>query len=276
MLSQGGETIVPYGVRAGILIVTMGLIVTLKLLDSHYRHFQKAASIRGRILEDRLNLNLTEDISFFYKLESWWRYVQALYYGFIALTFMLGVALLWNDRFLLIAVFLSAFLSGYLIYYINHENRALKFTELCDWSVDAKIAPQGTPIRITYTNLDPKDREQPDTFNIGWKLEKESTITKQESTEKQISQEAQDINAIHQEEIDLKYFENYDWLLETQKLEPGLYELEMFSAKSQLGKGFFRNLIADGNATSRLTIQITRAAKPETPVKLVVEKAGNP
>src|SRR5271169_6784431 len=71
LISQGGSSVVSFGVKAGILVATMGLIVTLKLLDTHYRRFQEAVSIRGRILEDRLNIDLTKDLSFFYALENW-------------------------------------------------------------------------------------------------------------------------------------------------------------------------------------------------------------
>lgn len=266
LLSQGGTSVVPLGVKAAILVATMGLIVALKLLDTHYRLFQKAASIRGRILEDRLNLDITNDISFFYGLEAWWWYVQVLYYAFVGLTFVLGLAILWGNALLIIGMLVAALVSCWLIWFINRE----KPTALEDWSVDNKIVSQGTPVRITYTNLNSGDRgDHPGKLRLWWNVKREAAMT-----------EAAFVKEESPVEVQLRYFENYDWLWETKEVNPGLYELAMFSPPIvQRGREALRMLVARIDApaawgpSSRLTIQVTKA-KPEEPVKVVLEKTG--
>ena len=225
LLSQGSVSI-PNEVKAGVLIVTMGLIVTLKLLDTHYRRFQRAASIRGRILEDRLNLDLTNDISFFYNLQRWWRYMQALYYGFIVLTTLLGFAILWDAPFSAVIIFIAALISGMLIHFIGAEKQDIITLE--DWSIDMKIVPVGLPVRITYTNLNPEDCKEKSEHLIGWNVTNTS-VTASDSVENKSEDEEFPKNCREKANVGLKYFENYDWLWETVNVKPGLYELEMYS-----------------------------------------------
>ncbi len=207
LISQGGSSVVSVGVKAGILVATMGLIVTLKLLDTHYRRFQQAVSIRGRILEDRLNIDLTKDLSFFYALENWWKDVQALYYGFLMLTALLGFAILWSHWVLIILILIAALFSGALIQIINDEKRARKSTALEDWSVDNKIVNEGTPVRITFTNLNSGNRDKPGTFNLRLSIKKNLSGKPEES----------DVMNETSSGVQLRYFENCDWLWETKE-----------------------------------------------------------
>jgi len=253
LLSQGGTSVVPLGVKTAVLMATMGLIVTLKLLDTHYRRFQTAASMRGRILEDRLNLDLTNDISFFYALDRWWRYVQGLYYGFVVLTALLGVAILWGKPFFIITILIAALVSGLLIYFINDEKVSRDFMALEDWSVDRKIVGKGSPVRITFTNLNVGDRE-PGTFKLWWNIRAEAKIG-------EAVLEPKDIKVVT---VDLKYFENYDWLWKTEDVEPGLYELEMFSTRIRKEKQETLSITIEsmgesrpGKPSAKLTIQVT-------------------
>jgi hypothetical protein len=249
LISQGGTSVVTVQVKAAILVATMGLIVALKLLDTHYRHFQEAASMRGRILEGRLNLDLTNDISFFYAMNRFWWYVQVLYYGFVGLTALLGIAILWSNIPLLIMILVAAFVSGGLIYIINKPEKSWA---VGDWSVDNKIVSQGTPVRITYTNLNSEDRK-PVTFKLWWNFKKESEITKG------------DYEPANEVEVKLKYFDNYDWLWETETVVPGLYELAMSSDGVQSNGGTEMPL-------EKMTIQITPAVKKDGPVKNLLDK----
>lgn len=266
LISQSSTSVVPAGVKASILMATMGLIVTLKLLDTHYRLFQKAASIRGRILEDRLNLDITNDISFFYDLEHWWRYVQALYYGFVVLTVLLGLAILWSNALLLSVMLVAALVSGVLIHFINEQTP----TALEDWSVDRKIVSEGTPVRITYTNLNSGDtRHHPGTFRLSWKIERESAMAA-----------AASVHEASPVEVQLGYFENHDWLWETEKVKPNLYELEMFSTRVEKEGTLPRaydliKTVGPGRQQTKLTIQVTPKAKEE-PTRVILEKSDNP
>jgi hypothetical protein len=265
LLSQGGTSVVPDGVKAGILLATMGLIVTLKLLDTHYRHYQQAASIRGRILEDRLNLDITNDISLLYRLGNWWMYVQLLYYGFVTLTFVLGLAIFWSDTLFITIVLVAALVSGVLIFFINIE----KPTALEDWSVDKKIVSEGTPVRITYTNLDQGDRDNPGVFKLSWNV-KHGPIVRATAP----------VSEVPPVEVPLLCFESYDWLWETEKVKSGLYELEMFSDRVQMAGTPPRaqrllRPVETGKPTRPMTIQVIKA-KQEGPVKVMLEKTGNP
>jgi hypothetical protein len=273
LLSQGGTSVVPVEVKAAILVATMGLIVTLKLLDTHYRLFQKAASMRCRILENRLNLDITNDISFFYDLGylHHWMYVQFLYYGFVTLTVMLGLAILWSNTNLIILMLLSALVSYVLIYLTYRQ----KPTALEDWSVDNKIVGQGTSVRITYTNLNSQDSYRAGVFRLSWNIKKESATTAAAS-----EPDAPPVD------VPLLYFQSKDWLWKTEKVEPGLYELEMLSARVQ-SKGREASTTAAASIGTRaisitgarkpppLTIQVTPKAKQEEPVRVVLEKTGH-
>jgi hypothetical protein len=82
-------------------------------------------------------------------------------------------------------------------------------------------------------------------------------------------------------EVKLSYFENHDWLWETEKVEPGLYELEMFSARMESERTLPRayellRTVGMGTHPAKLTIQVTPKAKKEDPIRVVLEKTGNP
>jgi hypothetical protein len=219
LISIGGTSPVPLEVKVSILVVTMGLIVTLKLLDSHYQCFESAASARCRILEDRLNLELTGDIAYFYKSERWWAHVIVLYLGFVILTTILGAAILWNTSpLLLYLVVIAAVISILLIILTTAIKSSNK--DLQDWAVDLKIVSQGIPVRISYTNLNSREKKLPGLFKIWWTVkpfDDENSVGKPSGPPVKI--------------VSLKYFQNHVWLWDTSKMSPGLYEFEMFSVR---------------------------------------------
>ena len=245
LFSVSGASTVSAGVKASVLVVTMGLIVTLKLLDTHYRRFQRAAATRGRILEDRLNLDLTTDLSLLYKLQRWWRYAQYLYYGFLVLTTLLGLAILWNEWYLFALVVIAAVLSLLLIRFINSEKED---TELEDWSLDRKIVTKGTPVRITYTNLNGKDRCEPSNLQLLWKVIEEPEMS---------NPEYRFDEKIVKTNVQLKYFENYDWLWETENKKPGLYEILMSSIRTNRKDTKIEKINTSTDWT-RFTIQVIK------------------
>lgn len=260
LLSQnltGATSVVPDGVKAGVLVATMGLIVALKLLDTHYRLFQQAASVRGRILEDRLNLDITNDISLFYDYRKYWWYVQVLYYSFVGLTVLLGFAILWGDTLLIATMLVAALVSGVLIHVIDQE----KPTAFEDWSVDKKIVSKGTPVRITYTNLNSRD-VAPGTFRLWWNVKHESA--KAGTTP---------LPEGSPENVQLKYLESRDWLCQTDKLEPDLYELAMWSARVQ-GEGTVASTAVDKPEAGKPSYQSTIQVTPPPPATGLCPKCG--
>ena len=220
LLSQGSSGYVP-PVKATILVATLGLIVALRLLDKHYRLFQEAAAVRARLLESRLNLDLTDDIGVYYSLQAFWKYIQLLYLAFVSLTFLVGVAVLWGNPSLILALLASSLASGVLVLIIDLE----KSSALSDWSVDNKIVSKGVPVRITFTNLNPanaRDLKRPDQgvrgkFKVSWSVEREE--------EPGVAIDP----GVKGQTADLFYFEDRDWLWKTDgdKVTAGLYRLTM-------------------------------------------------
>jgi hypothetical protein len=274
LISVGGTSTVTAEVKASILVVTMGLIFTLKLLDRHYLCFENAASLRCRILEDRLNLELTGDIAYFYKLEHWWANVLALYLVFIGLTAGLGIAIFWNQTLFLDAIIIAAVVFAVLIIVIELIKSASK--DLQDWTVDLKIVSQGTPLRITYTNLNSKERKRPGTFTLWWTVKPLQVKNLKELTEERPMK------------VKLKFFENHVWLWETAQVEPGLYEFKMFSTRGTIGEieaktkddnideatiqGLFEKEMSEKrNAPIKWIIQVTSAPKPSGPLSAILD-----
>jgi hypothetical protein len=77
-------------VKLAIFSAILLLIVGMRLIDSIYRTFQGAISMRARVLEVRLNLELTETISerYGHGKTSW--FIEALYYVFCGAVFLVG------------------------------------------------------------------------------------------------------------------------------------------------------------------------------------------
>jgi hypothetical protein len=255
LISVGGTSTVPATVKAAILMATLGLIVALKLLETHYRLFQKAASIRARLLENRLNIDVTNDLSLFYDLQRWWRYVQALYYGFVGLVLLLGIAILWSDPVVLGYTVFAVAVACVLLLYIN-ENRP---TVGYDWSVDKKIVNQNDSVRITFTNLDAKDAGD-STYGLTWEVSK---LTDQGAPQpmKGCSGQAQ---------AQLKYFGSHDFLW-SAGVDPGLYRLRVSHSKGGGASGGTTASMVGASGTSGqaqqvpdITIQVTEVPKQST------------
>jgi hypothetical protein len=264
LISISQTSMVPAEVKASILVVTMGLIVALKLLDCHYLCFEKAASLRCRILEDRLNLELTGDLAYFYKLENWWVNILVLYLGFIGLTATLGIAILWNQLTLLVLTIVAALFSAVLIIMMDIGRSTEK--DLQDWTVDLKIVSQGTPLRITYTNLNLSERERPGTFMLWWTVKP-----------MQVKDLKEPLDEPPVKVANLRYFQNYVWLWETTQMKPGLYEFEMFSTraiKPEIG-ALTKDKETDGARVRELFAQVM-SEEGNAPVKWIIQVTSAP
>lgn len=272
LISIGGTSSaqVPDQVKASILVATMGLIVTLKLLDRHYLSFERAASLRCRLLEDRLNLELTGDIAFFYDLDYWWVPIMLLYLGFVVLTTILGYAILTyavasSQMFLFNYILAAAIISAAFIIGVDLISGVKK--NLQDWTVDLKIVSKGSPLRITFTNLHKGESKKPGTFILWWKVKPLQVKNPKEPLEETLPKVAK-----------LRYFENYIWLWETAQVEPGLYEFEMFATRritpelmamtkdkeideSRVREQFVQVMSKDEGAPCKWIIQVTSAPK---------------
>jgi len=249
LISVGGTSSVPATVKAAILMATLGLIVALKLLETHYRLFQKAASIRARLLENRLNIDVTNDLSIFYDLQRWWVYVQALYYGFVGLVLLLGIAILWSDKPVLGYTVFAVAVACVLLLYINRRRPTVAY----DWSVDKKVLSQNDSVRITFTNLDSKEAGG-STYGLSWEVSK---LTDQGSVQPMPG-------CSGQAQVQLGYFGSHDFLWRAG-VDPGLYRLRISHGKGGGAQGGAPAKMVGAGAQAQpvqdITIQVVDAPK---------------
>jgi hypothetical protein len=236
LLSQSNQDAYVPPIKATVLFATLGLIVGVKLLDQHYRLYEQAASLRARMLEARLDLDITTDIAIYYDVGSWWKYIQGLYYALVLLAGMVGVAILWHTGWvvwILIAVLVSV--SSVWVIDRSHLNA------MADWSVDRFVLKSGEPVRITFTNLDPANKENfkdsaksvASSFRLHWRITEyakpSGAIIKEDGqaasmpVEQFVVKDRLDID-------DLYYLGAREWLWKAEVPE-GLYLLEMEAQK---------------------------------------------
>ena len=245
---SSASSFVPAYEKLSVLLVTIGLLATMRLLDQNYRLFQRAASQRAKILEKRLNLDLTGSISEYYKLGAWWVNVQRLYDAFLGLTFLLGFAILFPSILEIVAL-------GVITFGASYEMEKLSEMELnpaMDWSVDKKVVTKGEPVRITWTNLlktklKVTSKERLATMLETWMIPSrirnrlippvKNILSPEEPFENQLewkvlsgSGEEKGSGSITNK---LGYFESYDWLWDTKNISAGIYTLDMQCTRKQ-------------------------------------------
>jgi hypothetical protein len=87
------------GVRLGLIIVTIAYIVVLRFLEHNYQQYMNASSVRAKILERILNIELTETISERYHRQKLDILNFVLYCSFIGIALMIGNIILHDSLF---------------------------------------------------------------------------------------------------------------------------------------------------------------------------------
>ena len=155
-VTNGGGS-VPDLVKIGVIWVTFFLIGALRLTEKNYRFFQQAASLRAKILERHLNLELTETISKKYDQQGMWNYFNDLYYLLVFAAGVLGIAVILPNIFLVAAQIVVTLIAFFAVRMIGGLNRTV-LTRDGDWNGDWTFSPSqcepNQPVRITLTNLD--------------------------------------------------------------------------------------------------------------------------
>jgi hypothetical protein len=82
------------GVQFAVFVVTLLLILTLFIIDDMYGTEQRAAEFRARILETRLNLELTETTAYLYKRDHMRTFFKWVYVAFLSGAAILGFCVL--------------------------------------------------------------------------------------------------------------------------------------------------------------------------------------
>jgi len=88
--SAGKITSIGESTRLGLIIITIVFIVVLRFLEHDYQQFLQAASVRAKILERILNIELTETIAGRYHIQFLEYCILALYCGFIVIALIIG------------------------------------------------------------------------------------------------------------------------------------------------------------------------------------------
>ncbi len=149
-LSASPATSLPYATKLAVGGAILVLVVALAFLDGQYRALQRGATIRARVLEKSLNLDLTGSMAHYARLGRFRISYPLVYEMTAAAVFVVGVGVLWGGGFYEL-VWLAVFgVAVVLVAVFGDEAPAGTF----DWSVDAKIVARGRPVRVTFTCLE--------------------------------------------------------------------------------------------------------------------------
>jgi hypothetical protein len=209
--TEGGLS---YGIKAAIIIVTLALIVALALFEKNNFIVQRAASQRALVLERRLNLELTEIISYQYRFNKGSRYKNLIYVLFIfgACTFAYTLPIDSNPTMNFIKVLLMfIFFAGIIgLIQSRFKFRRPKTSEGQDWTLDKIECQQGDMVGITLTNFS-GDEISISPNDIAYKIEdKEGNIIFQD---------------IVKNTIKLQNEQSYTWYWDTTGVKPGIYQI---------------------------------------------------
>ena len=192
----------------GVVGVTLLLTVALSLFDRRYELFKHAIAIRAKILEARLNLELTETIHYRSKMDNFEGYVFWIYATFAAVAGIVGVFVLYPRLYSSVLVALLTITAVIALYAICRIKPNL--SGLVDWSLDRVCCKQGEKVRVTATNLCPDRTATYEANAIIWEIRKEG------ETETAFSKTTP-------VKIVIPKDNNYSWELSTEELKPGIY-----------------------------------------------------
>jgi hypothetical protein len=149
------STITPEKVKLGVFVVTLMLIIALHLLDKNYRVYQQAAFTRAKVLERKLNLELSEAISVRYRSGRISPNVLAVYILFVGGVTLLGGFILYPNWGLIKWLVVAAAVALVFIFVqrgsLRLGYREEKFIE--DWTVSPLECTKNESIGITWNNL---------------------------------------------------------------------------------------------------------------------------
>jgi hypothetical protein len=223
----------PTEVKFAVFLVTLLLIAAAHLFDKNYRVIQQAANTRALVLERKLNLELSEDISIRHGKNRVNLIVVIVYILFIVGVLLLGGFVLqphWGyvgglAGFGIIIAVVPIFTLGLRFAYKEGE----------DWTVSPLECTSGDIVRITLNNLSKKTEDMkekpadlreandlesfpfkvphPIVFNEGkliWEIRSEGGPVIRKETAKAGG---------------LKVYYSYTWIWDTSNVGKGVYQL---------------------------------------------------
>ena len=141
-------------IRIAVISVTLLLTVALRILDKSYSLFMEAATVRAKILEVKLNLELTEGISYRYQKDKFHLYALMVYGSFAIVSGLVGILLMYPNFLLSVIVAVLVGISVTVILFVHRLT--INLDNAIDWSFDRIECIMGEKIRIVATNLCPK------------------------------------------------------------------------------------------------------------------------
>jgi len=145
------STIQP-SVKVAVVLATLILIVTLRLLDRSYVVSQKAAINTAEIIERSLNLELTETASAVYHREHLWLHVNIIYAFFAVAAGLLGIFLTTGIDWAEVLIFLATLAAFIVIFLIQG---LIKLEDML-YTFDKLKVTKGDSLIITVTNIGTK------------------------------------------------------------------------------------------------------------------------
>lgn len=183
--SNVGTTPLPSAIKLTVMVATLLLVVTLRLLEKNYELFQKAAATRAMILERTLNIEVTETISDRSRSDHFSFFVTVVYFGFALAAGILGYFILlpsyelnevlylgfqlWRVRVLLLFVaitIISLFVIGRQGLNFTHKWKNVQV----DWTFDRLECKKDEWVRITLTNLNEKNPVSFERGDFVWEI----------------------------------------------------------------------------------------------------------
>ena len=138
-------------VKLGVLSVTLLLIIALRVLEYSYLTFNEAAATRARVLERRLNMELTEVITARYDWAKlgWW---ATLLYAFFALG-VLAIGVFVLPFYFQIVLMIFTIITVLVVFEFRVVQLDYGLHGHEDWTLDRLECKKGESIALTMTNL---------------------------------------------------------------------------------------------------------------------------
>jgi hypothetical protein len=271
LFSSSPSVSFPPSAKFGVVSSILVLIVALSFLDAQYRYLQKGATIRARVLERSLNLDLTSAIAEYLRVGRFESRYTALYLGFAIATLTLGIAILSSVPplvLLLLLVFAGAVAATLLL----HPGPVYG---LSDWSTDRKVVKAGECVKVTYTNLASSPEQllatAPRPLRRSWmrrlrtkgvtlRLRPEGHVKGPRPIVGASTGSSPDVSlALPQGDVEFEYLTQVDWIWMPPHDSPGLYTIKGTLHLGLQGPGTEGTKPAKGS-TFRLVVQVTAAS----------------
>jgi hypothetical protein len=211
---------IPDRIKLAVMLVTLLLLGGIRLMDKYYRLFLDAADIRAKIIERSLNLELSDAITFRFRIEKFSSYVNWLYYLFGGATGLLSVFILYPNILAVLGVLVSTEVYAGVVWRIDNLKNSL---QLQDWTIDQLEVKQGDDVHITLTNLESKSVIL-NTGDICWSVMPQGRYALPDVVYVERSDKT----------IIILGDDSYTWTLYTKNLEPGVYGVLPYNRKEPL------------------------------------------